>query len=922
VSVRVAAEQRLAEAQERHRSLVELLPLVTYIDRLAPKNPPLWVSPQIQALVGYTPEQWVADPDLFGRVVHPEDRDRILASTIPGESVQSYAEEYRMIARDGRVVWVRDEATLVRDADGRPLYLQGFWQDITERRLAAEALQAAEAKYRSLVEQLPLVTYIDRADRIGASLYMSPQIEPLLGYPVQQWLDDDELFSRLVHPDDQERVRAAAGRSIETLEGYDSEYRLIAADGRTVWVHDVGRIVTDQAGAPLFLQGYLVDITEKVEARERLEETERRYRELIERLPLTTYIDSLEPGSTVVYVSPQIEQLLGYQADAWMSDPSLFGRTLHPDDREHALAEYAASQKELARRARIADGSPDETLRREAEYRLIARDGRTVWIHDESTVVRGAHGAVPLAQGFMLDITAQKLAEERIREAELRFRRLVHELPLVVFTAALDGQITYVSPQIEEIIGHPVEATREDPGLFRSLIHPDDLPRFLARVGRAQAELAPLRIEYRIFDSSGRLHWVRDVSIFIRDDRGRATHVQGYLIDITAQRQAEEALAQAQKLESLGVLAGGIAHDFNNLLVAVLGHAGLALIDLPEGSAARADVEQIERAAKRAAELAGALLAYSGRGKFVIGRLDASELVRETARLLEVSTGSRAQIRYELANDLPPIEGDATQLRQVVMNLVINASDAIEGRQGVIAITTATVEVGPDEAAELRAGDTFEPGRYVLIEVADTGAGMDEVTRARIFEPFFTTKFTGRGLGLAAVQGIVRGHRGAIGVRSEPGQGSRFRVFLPQAASEGGTPDRVPGPAAEQLGSETILVIDDDDTVRTATARMLQVKGFRTVVAADGPEGIETFREQMDTIDAVLVDLTMPRMSGLEVMRAIREIRADARIVLMSGYSEPAVGEARESDRPAGFIQKPFTPAHLSSAIRAAIESS
>ena len=186
----------------------------------------------------------MADPDLFSRIVHPEDRDRISASTIPGESVRSYAEEYRMIARDGRVVWVHDESAVVRDADGRPLYIQGFWQDITERKLAAEALQAAEAKYRSLVEHLPLVTYIDRADWIGASLYMSPQIEPLLGYPVQQWIDDDELFSRLVHPDDRERVRAATQRSIETLEGYDGEYRLIA-DGRRS-VYDVGRIVTDR----------------------------------------------------------------------------------------------------------------------------------------------------------------------------------------------------------------------------------------------------------------------------------------------------------------------------------------------------------------------------------------------------------------------------------------------------------------------------------------------------------------------------------------------------------------------------------------------------------------------------------------------------------------------------------------------------
>jgi len=343
-------------------------------------------------------------------------------------------------------------------------------------------------------------------------------------------------------------------------------------------------------------------------------------------------------------------------------------------------------------------------------------------------------------------------------------------------------------------------------------------------------------------------------------------------------------------------------------------------MDLAEADPARESVEQIELGAKRAADLAGTLLAYSGRGRFVVRPLDASELVRETARLLRVSIGGGAAVHYELAEDLPPIEGDSTQLRQVVMNLVINAAEAMGDGEGAITVRTALTDVGPDDLDDYVADESFRPGRYVLLEVADTGHGMDEATRTRIFDPFFTTKFTGRGLGLAAAQGIVRGHHGAIGVSSEPGRGARFRILLPAVEGTADAPATTGQSAPVPPAAATVLVIDDEESVRRATARMLQAVGFRTIMAADGPAGVELFREQAD-VDVVLVDFTMPRMSGIEVARAIRAIRPGAAIVLMSGYDEPAQDGAAGEASPAGFIQKPFTLAQLGDTIRAALES-
>jgi signal transduction histidine kinase/CheY-like chemotaxis protein len=383
-----------------------------------------------------------------------------------------------------------------------------------------------------------------------------------------------------------------------------------------------------------------------------------------------------------------------------------------------------------------------------------------------------------------------------------------------------------------------------------------------------------------------------------------------------ARRAIEAKVLEVQKLESLGVLAGGIAHDFNNLLVAIMGNAGLALLDLPEDSPARASIIDVEVASRRAGELARQMLAYSGRSRFVIEPIELSELVRELLTLLQVSIGKRVILRLNLSPSPVVVDADAAQLRQVVMNLVINAADAIGDRSGNVTIRVDQMIADADELTRAHPGAGLGPGSYALLEVVDTGTGMDRVTQDRIFDPFFTTKFTGRGLGLAAVLGIVRGHGGALSVNSELGKGSTFRIVLPLSASSpaaGRSHDR------EWRGSGTVLVVDDDPMVRTVARRLLESFGLTVRVAAGGPEAIALVSAAPASVDAVLLDMTMPELSGPEVFSELRTIRADLPVVLMSGYHEdeldPGIGASIS-----GFVQKPFTPADLARCMRVALE--
>jgi signal transduction histidine kinase/ActR/RegA family two-component response regulator len=437
--------------------------------------------------------------------------------------------------------------------------------------------------------------------------------------------------------------------------------------------------------------------------------------------------------------------------------------------------------------------------------------------------------------------------------------------------------------------------------------------------GRMILEQSGARGNLLIVERPARALTLRSAVLAALSARERQYELRDFLEERT---RNEERLRQTQKLESIGILAGGVAHDFNNLLTGVLGNASLALELIPPGSRLQPLLEDVMDATERAVHLTNQLLAYAGKGKFTIEAIDLTQQAREIAALMQTSIPKTVRLKLDLGEGLPPVKGDPAQIQQIIMNLVINAAEAVpEGRGGTVQVITRVEEVDERFLRGALRDETARPGCYVALEVRDDGCGMDEATMSRIFDPFFTTKFMGRGLGLAAVSGIVRGHKGALKIASVPGEGSVFTALFPAAveAPAGESPRRELDSAA-LAGAGLILVVDDEEIVRRAASSGLRRFGYRVLVAEDGRSGVEVYRAKANEIDLVLLDMTMPVMGGEETYREIRGIRPDARVILSSGYNEKEAIRRFSAGALAGFLQKPYTAAELAAKVKAALK--
>ena len=499
------------------------------------------------------------------------------------------------------------------------------------------------------------------------------------------------------------------------------------------------------------------------------------------------------------------------------------------------------------------------------------------------------------------------LSEDRSRFRSLLSQRERGPHPLTASFTLQPRQSGPIHTEITYSIGH--DAQGHEAGIRWLIRDVSDQERLGQRIRALNTEL-----EHKVARRTSDLRAAQQLSedLLVREQAAR--------------RAAEASEAQSrhvQKLESIGVLAGGIAHDFNNLLHVVLGNADIALSRLPRRAPAREPLEEVVRATIRAADLTRQLLAYSGKGAFVVRHLDLSQEVREMATLLRTAISKQAVLGWELAPELPSVEADATQIRQIVMNLITNASDALGEAAGTITLRTGVVRsetmnddrFGPPPQAEDRLEQV--PAAYVYLEVGDTGSGMNPDTLARIFDPFFSTKFAGRGLGLAAVMGIVQAHHGLIRIRTEPGQGTSFRILFPPSG-KASPPTEVPATGKpEWRGSGTVLVVDDEEGVREVAERMLQEIGFRTIAAVDGRHALEIVARLGEEITAVLLDLSMPRMGGRETLVRLRALRPEIPVVMISGYTEQVVAQQldRSQGPMIGFLQKPFLAEDLSLAM-------
>ncbi len=489
-----------------------------------------------------------------------------------------------------------------------------------------------------------------------------------------------------------------------------------------------------------------------------------------------------------------------------------------------------------------------------------------------------------------------------------------------------NGFMQYVSPSCEEITGYRPEEFQRDPGLLLRVVHPEDAGRVREAFANPGADAGA--IDFRIITRRGQTRWIAHVCKPVTGPDGRHRGRRCRNRDITERKRVEaeqdhvqEKLWRMQKLESLGALAGGVAHDFNNLLTVILGNADVAMMAPEDREMVLESLAEIKKAATQASNLSEQMLSYSGRGRFAIRPLMLTKVLSGLLDLVRSSIPPRISLDFIAPDDIPYIEADASQIRQVIMNLIVNATEAIGESQGTISLRVFRVHASRDDLARTLLNGDLPEGQYVCLEIADTGCGMDEATRRRMFDPFFSTKFTGRGLGLAVVLGIVRGHKGTLCVESEVGEGTTIKALLPacefQPVAVAET-DRTQQASASEKASLTVLVADDQPHVLRLATSILRREGCRTLKAPDGNEAVRLLRRHRDDIDVVLLDYTMPGPNAGATIRRIHELRPGLPVVLCSGYDAEHALQCVEPGSIAGFVQKPYSALELAGTIRRA----
>lgn len=519
--------------------------------------------------------------------------------------------------------------------------------------------------------------------------------------------------------------------------------------------------------------------------------------------------------------------------------------------------------------------------------------------------------------GLVSDITQRMEAETSLVQSEAKFRSIWEHSMDGMRLTDWEGTILAVNKAFcrlvglseEELIGRPLSVAYSMEKSPEEMLEdyrercsePNPGSRYSASVVLATGERREFELSFSRIEGEG----AESTILTIFRDVTESRHAEERRL------QLERKMLDAQRLESLGTLAGGIAHDFNNLLTSILGNTNLTLMHLAPSSPLRPFLESVEKTSMQAADLCKQMLAYSGRSHMEFQCLSINSLVEEMNHLLEVSVHKQIVLRYRLAQGLPSVLAGPSEIQQVIMNLVINASEAIGDRSGVIAISSGLVRADRAYLEETFLAPDLPECDYVSLEVADSGCGMNAETKARIFDPFFSTKFTGRGLGLAAVLGILQRHKGAFKVYSEPNQGTTIKILLPAVDEEVEREARLVAQPVRWQTRGTILVVDDEQAVRAVAARMLERCGLTVLLAKDGREGVEVFRAHREELDLVLLDMTMPVMGGEEAYREIRRLNPDAKVLLMSGYTESETTERFAGKGLAGFLQKPFKWEHL-----------
>jgi two-component system cell cycle sensor histidine kinase/response regulator CckA len=903
ITERKRVEEALRQSEEKYRTILENIEEAYFEDDLAGNF--TFVNDVLCRLLGYTREELIG---MNYRKYTDENNAKQLRELYndlykTGKPIKAF--DLEAIKKDGTKVIYETSVFLLRDEEGKPIGFRGVSREITERKKMEAALRYREEQYRTLLETMEEGYY--EVDLKGRFTFFNEALrkmhalskEEMLGLSNRQYMDEATT----------NKVYKIFNQVYKTGQpGKISEWEIIKGDSEKAILESSVYLIRNAKGEPVGFRGITRNITERKRAEEALRQSEEKYRTILESIEDGYYEEDL--AGNFVFFNEAICRIYGYPKE------ELLGLNYKKYTNEETAKRLFQIFNEMYR-----TGNPCK----EYTYELIRKDGVKRYIEASASLKRDSSGKPIGFRGVVRDVTERKQAEEALRQSEERYRTILENIQDGYFEVDLAGNLTFMNDVICSHLGY----TREELiGMNNRRYTEEKMAKELYQLfNRVYQTGEPVKASEAEYVRKDGTKLISELSIsLIRDPKGIPIGFRGTSRDITERKQAEEEklslqeqLRQSQKMEAIGQLAGGVAHDFNNLLTVIKGYSQISLLDLKENDPLRGNIQEIEKATQRATDLTRQLLAFSRRQILDFKVVDLNFFLKDTEKMLRRIIGEDIELVTVLSKDLGKVKVDPSQIEQVIFNLAVNARDAMPSG-GKLAIETANVELDEEYA---RAHVSVAPGRYVRLSISDTGSGMTQEVKERVFEPFFTTKEKGKGtgLGLSMVYGIVKQSNGNIWVYSEPGRGTTFRIYFPRTEEDTDTLYVREEAASFPRGSETILLVEDEESVRDLANRLLKQQGYTVLEAANGQEALRVAKEHVgETIHLLLADIVMPQMGGKELADWLKISRPNVKVLYMSGYADNAIVHHGVLDPGTHFLQKPFSLKALSSKVREVLD--